>query len=75
MIVDTGHAVMNWADGTAYGDVAADGSIELRSPNRLITLNPTATGYSGRVLAGGGPWCKSTLVLERVGERDQDNAL
>ncbi len=65
-------AAMVFGDATANGGWEADGNFHLTTPNRTITLTPSLDPKTnkrsmfGRLLAGGGPWCKYTFRLEEV---------
>ena len=68
--IRAGEASLVYPDSVAKGGWGDDGDLHLTSPNRTITLTPlldATTGkrrFFGRVLVGGGPWCKFTLSLQ-----------
>ncbi len=50
----------------ASGELSLDGHADLQGLNRGITLMPSKEGFTGRALAGSGPWCKSSIELTRA---------
>ena len=67
--IRAGEASLIYPDSVAKGEWGDDGDLHLTTPNRAITLTPLLDAKTGkrrlfgRVLVGGGPWCKFTLNL------------
>ena len=67
VFISNGAATMFYNNGYTIGKFdASSNQFNLNGASRGVSLWKDGNSLMGRVLAGGGPWCKYTLKLERL---------